>query len=96
MKINIKHVAQLANLKLTAEEEKTFEKQLGEVLEYVSQLDKVNTEKIEPIGHITGLENVGREDVAAPSLTQEDAIGQAAKIHNGFVAVDAIFDENDE
>lgn len=95
MKIDIKHVAQLANLNLTKEEEKTFEKQLEDVLEYISQLEKLDTEKVEPIGHITGLENVGRVDVAAPSLSQDEAISQAPKVHNGAVVVDAIFEEQD-
>ena len=92
--INIEHVAKLANLKLTDEEKKTFEPQLTEIIGYISQLEKVDTENIESIGHITGLENVTRKDKAAPSLSQEDALANAPKIHNGFFEVDAIFEEN--
>ncbi len=95
VKIDIDHVAKLANLKLTDKEKKTFEPQLEEVLGYISQLEKVNTEKVEPIGHITGQENVTREDKARPSLTQDEALANAPKTHNGFFQVDAIFDEQD-
>ena len=95
MKIDIAHVAKLANLTLSKEEEKLFQKQLEDVLGYVSSLSEVNTDKVDPIGHITGLENVGREDIAAPSLSQEDAISQAPKTHNGFIEVDAIFQQED-
>lgn len=94
--LDIPAVAKLANLKLSAEEEKIFEKQLGEVVGYIETLNEVDTEKVEPIGHIAGLENVYREDEPAPSLSQEDALKNAARQHNGFFEVDAIFEENDQ
>lgn len=92
--IDIAHVAKLANLKLSPVEEKTFGKQLGEVVNYISKLSELNTDKVEPISQITGLENVDREDVAKPSLSQDDALKNAKKTHNGFFEVDAIFEEN--
>ncbi len=94
--IDIDRVAKLANLTLTGQEKIEFEKQLGEVLGYVSSLNELNTDKVEPIGHITGLENVSREDVAAPSLDQEQALANAKRTHNGFFEVEAIFTENDQ
>lgn len=93
--IDIAHVAKLANLKLTLSEEKAFAKQLGEIVDYISKLNKVGTGKVEPISQITGLENVNREDVAKPSLSQEDALKNAKKIHNGFFEVDAIFNSDE-
>lgn len=95
-KIDIEHIAKLANLVLTAEEKVTFEKQLGEVLGYISNLNQVDTDKVEPIGHITGLVNVAREDVSAPSISQDQALTNAQKTHNGFFEVEAIFESNDE
>jgi len=95
MKIDIAHVAQLANLKLTAKEEKDFEKQLPAILDYFKDLQKINTDKVEPISNITGMLNVSREDEAKPSISQEDALKNAPKIHNGFFEVDAIFQEQE-
>lgn len=94
VKIDIDHVAKLANLKLTEEEKKTFEPQLTEIVGYISKLEKVDTKDIEPIGHITGLENVTRKDETTPSLSQEDVLANAPKTHNGFFEVDAVFKEN--
>lgn len=93
MKIDIDHVAKLANLPLTEEEKKIFQKQLEDILAYVSKLNEVDTEKVEPIGHITGLVNVTRKDEAKPSQNQDDALKNAPKTHNGFFEVEAIFDE---
>ena len=94
MKIDVAHVAKLANLKLTVKEEKDFEKQLSAILDYFKDLQKINTDKVEPISNITGMLNVSREDEAKPSLSQEDALKNAPKIHNGFFEVDAIFAED--
>ena len=93
-KIDINHVAKLANLSLSPAEKKTFEKQLGKVLDYFNHLSEIDTDKLEPIGQITGLVNVTGEDEAAPSLSQDEALANAPRTHNGFFEVDAVFGEN--
>lgn len=92
MKLNIPHVAKLANLPITSEEEKLLEKQLSETLTYVEMLQEIDTKQVEPTAQVTGLENVLREDVSNASLTQDQAISNAKKQHEGFFAVDAILE----
>lgn len=92
-KIDVKHIAKLANLTLTDDEIKKFEKQLSETLEYVEQLKEVDTKNVEPVSQVTGLENISSEDKALPSLTQEDALKNGKKTHNGLFIVDAILEE---
>ena len=60
--MNIKHIANLANLKLTPAELKKFQNQLGEVLNYVKKLKSVKTQTVKPTSQVTGLENVLRAD----------------------------------
>jgi aspartyl-tRNA(Asn)/glutamyl-tRNA(Gln) amidotransferase subunit C len=95
IEIDIDKLTNLANLSLTKGEKTLLKRQLGEILNYVSKLKSLETKKIEPIGHITGTENISREDKPSPSLSQQDAIKNAKKIHNGFFEVDAIFEELD-
>ena len=90
---DVDYVSKLANLPLSVEERALFEKQLKDVLTYISKLNEIDTDSIEPIGHITNLQNVLREDKPAPSLSQDDAIKNAPKTYNGFFEVDAIFEE---
>lgn len=92
MKIDVAHVAKLANLPLTAEEKKKFEGQLAETLDYISKLNEVKTEGVEPTSQVTGLENVTREDKAAPSLPQEEVLKNAKSTDNGFFKVPAILE----
>lgn len=93
-KIDIDHIAKLANLSLSPTEKQTFEKQLTEVLNYIDKLNQIDTKDVDPIGQITGLLNVAREDKPAPSLSQEDALTNAPRTYNGFFEVDAVFAEN--
>jgi len=88
----VKHVALLANLKLSQKEIKKFQKQLSEILDYVNILNKLDTKGIEPTSQVTGLENVFREDKPTPSLSQKEALSGAKEKHNNFFKVKAIFD----
>lgn len=93
MKINVKHVAKLANLPLKLHEEEKFEKQLSSILDYFKKLNEVDTKNVEETSQVTGLQNVFRHDVTAPSLSQDDALKNVKSKHNGFVNVNAILEE---
>lgn len=92
MKIDITHVAKLANLSLNDNEKEKFESQLTSVLSYIERLNEVDTKNVEETSQVTGLENVLREDEARPSLPQNTALSQAPTSHNGFFAVKGIFE----
>ncbi|MBI2443397.1 MAG: Asp-tRNA(Asn)/Glu-tRNA(Gln) amidotransferase subunit GatC [Candidatus Levybacteria bacterium] len=93
MKINIKHVAKLANLTLTKEEEKRFEKQLEVTLDTINKLNEVNTDNTEITSQVTGLENVMDDDIPQPSLSQKKALANAKNTYNGLFVVKAILEE---
>lgn len=95
MKINLNHIAKLANLPILPSEKIKLEKQLEETLSYVEELSKVDTRNVEPTSQVTGLENVTREDIAKPSLSQEEALANSKSNHNGLFKVNAIFEDND-
>lgn len=58
----IKHIAELARLKLSEEEMTKFGSQLDSILKYVGQLDEVDTKKVEPTAQVSGLSDVWRTD----------------------------------
>lgn len=92
MKLNVPHIAKLANLPLSDEEMKKFESQLEETLTYVDSLSEINTDKVKPTSNVTGLENILREDIAHSSLTQKQALSNGKNILKGSFEVDAILD----
>lgn len=93
MKIDVKKVAQLANLKIEASEISKFEKQLSDVLEHIAKLNELDTKSVEPTSQVTGLENILREDKEKESFTQEQALSNADSTHNGYFKVKGIFDD---
>ncbi len=92
MKINVPHVAKLANLPISDKERITFQKQLQETVDYVEELNRVNTKNVEPTSQVTGLENIVRDDVTKPSLNQKQALSNSYSTHNGFFKVNAILE----
>ncbi|MDP2638215.1 MAG: Asp-tRNA(Asn)/Glu-tRNA(Gln) amidotransferase subunit GatC [Candidatus Levybacteria bacterium] len=92
MKIDVAHIAKLANLPLKPDEKEKFGKQLSETLTYVEKLNSIDTKGTEPTSQVTGLENVTREDEAKPSLTQEEALSNAKSHYNGLFKVKAVLD----
>ncbi|HSA84081.1 MAG TPA: Asp-tRNA(Asn)/Glu-tRNA(Gln) amidotransferase subunit GatC [Patescibacteria group bacterium] len=91
MKINVTHVAKLANLPLSEKEIKQFDVQLEETLNYIAHLNEIDTENIQPTSQVTGLENIVAEDIPIESLTQEQALANAKNQHNGLFKVKGIF-----
>ena len=72
--LQVAHIAKLARLTLTSEEEKKMSKELSSILKYVDVLSEVNTDGIEPTAQVTGLENALREDIVKPSGALPDAL----------------------
>ncbi len=75
-KQQVEHMAKLARIELTENEKKKFQKELSSILDYVKQLNKVNTSKIERIAQITGLKDVMRSDVV---VKRQDARNKLLK-----------------
>ncbi len=91
---DVLHVAKLAKLELSDSEVDKFASQLSNVIDYFSELSKVDTEGIEATSQTTGLENVYRVDEIknSKSLSQEEAISGTDQTHNGYFKVKAILE----
>lgn len=91
----VRHVADLAKLKLTDIEIENYRKQLSSILEMVGKLKAVNTKRVESTSQVTQLENVFREDKVEKErmLPQEEVLSNAKRKYNGYFVVKAIFEE---
>lgn len=88
----VKHIAKLARLELTAEEEEKFSRQISSILEYVEKINSLDTKGIEPISQITGLENMTREDNPIDSKIQNDILKSAPDREGDLFKVKNIFE----
>ena len=92
---DILHLAKLANLSLSEEEISKFQKQLSEILTYISQLNELDTEEVKPTDQVTELVNVYRvdEETNNSKLSQEEALQNAPDKKGNYIKVPAIFNE---
>ena len=88
----VRWVAHLARLELSDAELATMTRQLSAILDYVNQLQQVNTDGVEPLAHPLPLQNVFREDEPAPSLPVADALANAPDRRGDFFGVPAVLD----
>lgn len=91
----IKHIAQLARIKLTEKEEEKFKKELSPILDYVNKLKEIDTTKVEPLYQTTGIINAlridkYRKDFKMSEELNEKLIGQAPHRQDRFVKVKSI------
>ncbi len=88
----VQWVAHLARLQLSAAELETMTRQLSAIVDYVAQLEQVNTDGVEPMAHALAVQNVFREDEPAPSLAVADALTNAPQRRGDFYSVPAVLD----
>lgn len=78
MEINcdtIKHLADLSNFSVSDAESKSLEKDLSEILKYISQLEEINVENVEPTYQVFEMENVWRNDeILEQDATREELL----------------------
>ncbi len=85
-----KHIASLARIGVTDEEIEKFSEDLSAVLDWVSELKEVDVEKASPTEHITGFENVSREDQSRDFAVQKDIVKLFPEEKNGYDKVKSV------
>jgi aspartyl-tRNA(Asn)/glutamyl-tRNA(Gln) amidotransferase subunit C len=73
----VRRVARLAHLELTAADVELFADQLSSILAYAAAVQQVDTTGVAPTAHVLGLEDRGRDDVPGPSLAPAQWIANA-------------------
>ena len=89
----VAHLGHLARLSLTEDEVDHYSAQLGDILAAVARVTEVATPDVPATSHPMPLQNVFREDVVRPSLTQEEALAGAPAAEDERFRVPRILDE---
>lgn len=86
-KEEVAHVAWLARLDLSTQEQERLTDHLNRIMEHFESLQKLDTSDVEPTSHSIPMKNVFREDVAGPSFTQEEAVSNAPEERDFYFVV---------
>lgn len=71
------HVARLARLSLSAKEADTMKEQLGNILAYIRQLDRLDTAGVVPTSHAIEMGTPFRDDTVIPFGEKEEILKNA-------------------
>jgi aspartyl-tRNA(Asn)/glutamyl-tRNA(Gln) amidotransferase subunit C len=81
----VRHVAVLAELELTEAEEEKLAGELARIVDYVAELDAIDTSDVPPTAVVSHGRAALRGDVPEPSLSNEEALAAAPNAqHGGF------------
>ena len=89
----VKHVTKLANLPLTSEEEEKYAGQLSKILDYVDQLNRADTSKVEATFNVLGQNTIEREDKTSVSLSQKEVLSNTSQKKDGLFVTKGVFEE---
>lgn len=85
----LKHIASLARLEISKDEEEVFLKHLDQILSYFKKIDEVNTEGIPPTYHVIDITNAFRKDEVKP-FNSEELIKNAPQTKGKFIKTSRI------
>lgn len=88
----IEYVGILAKLELSEEEKAAAKKDMGRMLDYIDQLNGLDTSGVDPMSHVLPVRNVFREDVVTNGDGREDALANAPEKKDDMYAAPRTFE----
>jgi len=92
---DVERVAELANVELTPEESGRMLRDLNAILDYVAELNELDTEGVEPLAQVSELSAVAtalRRDEVRPSLDRAAVMSQAPETDGAFFKVPKVIE----
>lgn len=92
----VKRVAELAYLELSADEETRMQRDLNAILGYIDQLNEVDTSQTEPMAQVAevvgGATSALRADVERPCLQRERVMASSPETDGSFFKVPKVIE----
>ena len=89
---DVRHVAELARLELSADEQQRLVAELGAILEYIEKLGELDTEGVPPTAHVLELGARFRDDVVRNEPAVDDLLANAPDRLGNFFKVPKIIE----
>lgn len=89
-KEEVRKISELCRIGLSEAELEKMQHDLSLVLDYVAELNKVDTEGVQEISQVTGLENVMRDDTAEYSEIRDAIIKNFPESKDGYLKIKSI------
>ena len=83
-------IAKLTRLKIEDDEITELSSQLSSILDWVEQLNEVNTDNIEPLTQVLDIDGFKRDDIIKPSINKKYVLENAPETDSDFIVVPEI------
>jgi aspartyl-tRNA(Asn)/glutamyl-tRNA(Gln) amidotransferase subunit C len=83
----VRRIARLARIKVTDEEAKALEGELSGILDWVKQLEEVDTKGVEPMTRVVAMTLKQRRDVVTDGGIADDVVANAPAREDHFFVV---------
>lgn len=83
----VARIATLARIKLSPEQQAAMAQELSGILEWIAQLDEVDTRDTEPLRSVMEISTVWRADVVSDGERAEDVLRNAPERHGAYFVV---------
>ncbi|MBP5205083.1 Asp-tRNA(Asn)/Glu-tRNA(Gln) amidotransferase subunit GatC [Candidatus Saccharibacteria bacterium] len=83
----IDHLAKLSDLSLSDEEAESLKGDLENIIKYISQLDELDTDGVEPTYQVFEMENVWREDKILPQDADREKLLNLVPAYQGNIGI---------
>ena len=85
---DVRHLALLSSLQMSDAEVESLCADIEKIINYINQLDKLDTDGVEPTYQVTGLQNVWRDDeIIDSSVSRQQLLALAAEQSDNCVKV---------
>lgn len=84
---DVEKIARLARLEFDENEKQILAAQMDRIVDYIQQLNELDTSEVHPTYHVLDITNVYREDNVGESLAPEKALSNAPKAKRGYFSV---------
>ena len=85
---DVRHLAQLSSLQMSDAEVESLRADIEKIINYINQLDELDTDGVEPTYQVTGLQNVWRDDeIIDSSVSRRQLLALAAAQSDNCVKV---------
>ncbi len=85
---DVRHLAQLSSLQMSDVEVELLRADIEKIINYINQLDELDTDGVEPTYQVTGLQNVWRDDeIIDSSVSRQQLLALAAEQSDNCVKV---------
>lgn len=90
---DVKEVADLARLEIEEEQLDKFTNQFENILKFISKLDELNTDDVDPTSHMLDMPTPLREDKVEEWLSQDEALKNAPQREDKFFGVPKVIED---